>query len=78
MTFNGCILFFAAIPFWVKNGFYVDLMWIGCAGGAISAIGMVLLGIAFSKGPCGPITAILSLSSPLLVVIMALYTTTML
>lgn len=43
----------------------------------MSSFGMLLQNNAYSSGPCGPIAAILSLSSPLLVVIMALYTWTM-
>ena len=73
MCFNFLILVFGAIPYFVKHGYYTDLMWIGSSGGAIATFGMVLLQNAFSEGPCGPVTALLSLSSPSLVVIMAFY-----
>ena len=73
MGFNLFVILFGAIPYFVKYGYYTDLMWIGSIGGVSATYGMVLIQNAFSVGPCGPITALISLSSPCLVVMMAVY-----
>jgi hypothetical protein len=73
MLFNAVILIFAAIPYWTSIEFFPDLFVIGFIGGSVSQMGLAFLNLAFAlDGPAGPVLAISAMSSPALVVVMAL------
>jgi drug/metabolite transporter (DMT)-like permease len=71
--FSGLAFLFGALPHWSNHEFYPDLLPMGFACGTIACIGIVLLNTAFTiGGPAGPCTAISAMSSPALVVCVAI------
>ena len=78
-TFNALFIFsligflFGALPHWSQSDFHPDLLLIGFISGTIACLGIVLLNTAFTiGGPAGPVTAISAMSSPCLVVLVAI------
>ena len=79
VTFNAIFVFsviaflFGALPYWLNNECQIDLLIIGIISGNAACLGIVLLNKAYnSGGPAGPVTAISALSSPCLVIIIAI------
>jgi len=81
VTFNALMIFsliaflVGALPYWSNpnNVYYPDLALLGFICGSVACVGIVLLNTAFTiGGPAGPCTAISAMSSPCLVVAIAI------
>ena len=65
---NGLILMIA-IPYWYYTEFHTDLFWIGFIAAISDQIGMLCVSNALTLGPAGVISAIVSMSNPLLALV---------
>ena len=63
------LIIMIAIPFWYYTEFHQDLFWIGFIAAISDQIGMIFLSNAFTLGPAGPISAIIGISNPLLILV---------